>query len=406
MLTIWLIPGIAGAKDVECHLEAKVELYTLDSMWPEGSEEWSSINLCFAQSNKCINLQRIGDGHYRYYGTEKSDHPFVEHPDDWDSLYIRISQKGPIPELSSVYIWYKRARKDREFTFVDWSSGDSRPLPRELTEKYITFDLSSEVDYSRKKIVAEVMGYTNVTQESVDALYESMPAMVKSAINDIGQSGLEKYVGRPDASENGCDEFCCWHYINSNLEDAYTILDHYCCPSDPSAVTVEDCCPGYPGCFEARCFSYDPYARPSPFVCTESIFPRRGFKQHGRLYKIVFRIENGDRTEVEKIVKVDPDVGDGVQDDWVTTDIEYQPKIGDLMVQWANCDDATWHMMIMLDDSFGPGVQVDTTSKSLTNLLVIGGAQLNLAVNREIAEINERCPNGQFYNTLYVVEMK
>jgi hypothetical protein len=180
-------------------------------------------------------------------------------------------------------------------------------LTRTEKEYHTLVDLSSEVTYNRRRRMAELMGVTNLNRLDVNRHFGSLPKVVQSAASDIGQSGLEKYCGhdgmRNKRDQGGCDEFCGWHYINTNFDDAVNNLCVGCCDHESNdevlynlgvatativadEATPAECCPSDNGCMEARCFAIDDSATPSMYICDANVFPDHGFKEAGMVAEI------------------------------------------------------------------------------------------------------------------------
>jgi hypothetical protein len=414
--------GIAGhVEAMEIAAELKVSV-TISLSDPDAV---GKILLHFSNHDDAVELVKTSSTVFTFDGAASGDHPFVSHPDDWDNLYLALSNELKQADITNIYIKYSivsywdgdsYANVDRSFENVDWAKASAgRDLSRTEKENIAILDLTSEVQYSRRKRVAEVMGITKFSQNKVDAHYRSLPRIIKSAVNDIGQSGLEKYSGnngmRNKRDENGCDEFCGWHYIYTNFDDAFDVLCVGCCTSDEgNEVTLDECCPGNPNCMEARCFAIDSSARPSEYICDDSVFPHHGFKQKGRVAKVTWVMNNGNRTEIDKILVVKKDVGTNSDyTTWETKDVEYQPKVGDLLFKHKATAEKNGgsHIMIMLYDLSDPASrQINLSGTSFENVLIMEGSGFIDARPREISNINMKDSNGEFWYDLYVIEMK
>jgi hypothetical protein len=354
------------------------------------------------------------------------DHPFVDHPDDWDHLYL---SRGPgFSLVKQIRVKYVNTRKkSRSFVFVDWTAPGGEPTYRSLTGS-LDIDLTADIEFNRRKAVVEAMGIGDLSEANVNAIFASLPDIVKSGAHDIGQSGLAKYTVR-HIDEGGCDEFYCWHYVNTDLDDARATLDVGCSAYDPAS---DYCCPpGDPDCLEGRCFSCDPNGVPSPYICEESIFPDHGWKQHNRLAKIAFKHDSdGNRIEIDRIFRVDPLVGGDSYDDWEITDEEYQPKIGDMLFRYANCPDdskkaagaskegdkggASHVMMLLTDmsDPDDPGVYECPSPGTCRARIMHLSYGTVVAQERTLSSLNNKCPRDpddpdrKFWYDFYIGEMK
>ena len=401
VLIISAAPGQrAQAVDIDGRLTVRLQIIPKSSTGGQ-------IKLCFSKPSNCISMSKTGPDHYEHVFFDNGDHPFVDHPDDWDNLYLTLD--SGYTTLQAIFVEYAKIEYvdstidvNRAFTYVDWQAPGGKRSYRFVSPS-LNLDLSQDIKFNRQKLLVENgMGLGGLTDNQIRTEFNSLPENVKSGAFDIGQSGLWKYGWFESDTQSGCDEFACWHYVNTSLTDATNILD-------------------------SDVFSYNPDATPSHYVCDGYFGPEQGFKEHNRLALVTWNYDiNWNRTAINKILRVDPIIGTDDPDTWEPTNIEYQPKIGDVFFRYANCpDDSTktklpanvsedgekggaFHAMILLDEIIGPDVYECSVSDwdGCLNARVIEGSTFVYARRRQIIEVNERCPNCEFWYDLYVAELK
>lgn len=392
------------AKSVDAMLT--VEIKTV----PERSDS-GSIELCFSHP-PCVKLEKTSPDTFEFpkaLARQYGDHPFVDYPDDWDHLYL---SRGPgVTTIKSIYIRfdvnYNLADDfvaNMSFVFVDWAASKWITSYRYVTGVNI-LDLSPLIEFNRRKQVVEALGETDLSPANVNAIYDALPAIVKSGAGDIGQSGLIKYKGDYDEDENGCDEYYCWHYIESDFYDAYDVLDHCNCQNADCFAPTPACCPfgcsddQEPKCWETRCFKFDDNVDPARYVCNRGVSPKTGWKHNGRLAQVYFYHDaNMNRLGIDQIYRVHTmSFGEDDYDDWLSTGERYYPKAGDMLYRLDNCPryipDAptSSHVMMFLSDLSDDGKYITASVIEKSTLVVAG--------ERAIAAFNEKCknPDGSLY---------
>ena len=130
--------------------------------------------------------------------TKLTDHPFVNHPDDWDNLFLKsdMSTSLSITNLSIMYHAYS------DYYFVGSDPTGGGPFYSTTLPANAVHDLSSAIEDKRKDTLLAAVG--------AGISWDDLPVMVQKAAMDIGQSGLKKYSPMtwdriPTAG--GCDEF-------------------------------------------------------------------------------------------------------------------------------------------------------------------------------------------------------
>jgi len=434
VLVIFALPKESvNAKSVDAMLTVQIRIM------PKQSDN-GDIELCFSRP-PCVKLEKVGRDLYEFpwlLSRDFGDTPFVEYSDDWDHLYL---SRGPgLTTIRSIYIRYDVSytlsnvfSSEKSFVFVDWSAPDGKRGFRLLTGNQ-DIDLSADIEFNRRKQVVEAMGETDLSPANVNAIFVSLPEIVKSGVHDIGQAGISKFKGSEHPTQNGCDEFYCWHYVETNLNDAYDVLDN-CCSGADCNVAPPSCCPGdcpdNSACWTTRCFKYKKDAYPSPYICHKGAFPPWGWKQNNRLAKVIFKYDtNGNRFGIDTINRINPtfNIGDDDYDDWVITSEEYQPKIGDMLARIDLCPlfvpgaSNSSHVMMLLSDMTAEDERYFDKclwGNNCLNARVLEKGPLVEARIRSIAtNFNEKCKdgNGNIYLTpagnpifrweLYIGELK
>jgi hypothetical protein len=122
------------------------------------------------------------------------DHPFVNHPDDWDHIFFATDVSSL--RLYEARVSFRYGGHGNPLTvqhdFVDQAFSPSRYAS---TGQHLSLD--REIRERRIQAVETLSGLS----------YEELPWMVRQAALDLGQAGLVKYRPWDTSLQNGCDEF-------------------------------------------------------------------------------------------------------------------------------------------------------------------------------------------------------
>ena len=137
------------------------------------------------------------------FNHDNQDHPFTNHPDDWDYIKIYNAYANTAVTIDDIKIHYRGVdpwNHVQEHTFVDSTNTDG--LGTTITTSILLtaqqyYPLKDEVTLRRQNSLMAVSSLVN---------FNEMPWMVREAANDIGQSGIIKYK-QVESTQNGCDEF-------------------------------------------------------------------------------------------------------------------------------------------------------------------------------------------------------
>jgi hypothetical protein len=194
-------------------IDAELEL-AIRASYCQGT---TPLRLCLGSTSNCYNIPaacRNADGCFSTttlktctVATDLSgkDHPFVDHPDDWDRIFFRTSA-GRSLSLHEVRVTFRYGSHGgalgSQHDFVDRAfaspvtSGAGQPL---WLDRFI-----------RERRIQTVEAFAGLP-------YEELPWMVRQAALDLGQSGLVKYRPWDSSGQNGCDEF--YNYFASQYSN-------------------------------------------------------------------------------------------------------------------------------------------------------------------------------------------
>lgn len=300
-------------------------------------------------------------------GTIQDDHPFVNHPDDWDNLFIvNDTEVGFVLESIEVEVDYTSA--NQSFTFVDQQG---------LSRRYdggARVPMRGWVRQARQQAVEQLLGLP------AGGFFE-LPKMIQQGAYDLGQGGIVKYKPWEDGSQNGCDEF--YAYFASQFSNNI----HFSCGWDDDRCT---------------------YFRNWKTNNSHGALGRSQFQSANRLARVVFgtQVSGGatNRTAIEGIYRLDSRGR--------TTGELYVPKPGDFFFRENHSCVGNFHAMMYVggyQDLSGGGeaaFQVDILHKSSSvriNTWDLSYAYLNRKVN-PAQEADCVGHEGEFQRTFYFGE--
>jgi hypothetical protein len=197
---------------------------TIDVSVSVQSWNGSPQQLCFSDTSRCYSLSTGLNTSCTTSGTtincritwdtsghsaEENDQPFVDHPDNWDRMYLRNESASNALTVRGLVIELKSGTYS--FKFVNESNISI------VLAALGKWDLDDLIRQNREsKMLAYATGFTS---------FDSLPWMVREAAYDIGQMGILKYRPWDTSGQNGCDEF--YNYVASH----YSNNIHYGCVS-------------------------------------------------------------------------------------------------------------------------------------------------------------------------------
>jgi hypothetical protein len=208
------------------------------------------------------------------------DHPFVNHPDDWDALYLE-NNTGTTWTIWNLWIQYKVNNSARWILH-----------PADFPDNYdisaFGHSLANWVNDTRQRRVETALTTAN---DGIPTSWNTLTnTMTQEATFDIGQSGLQKYEGQSSPYQNGCDEFWAWFAYNESGGEGicnYWHTHHHNCPDGDTMggwIVGYGWCPSAP---DEVCITHDSSASPSYYVTEQyGLGPANGFLQHGQLYRL------------------------------------------------------------------------------------------------------------------------
>jgi len=137
-----------------------------------------------------------------------NDHPFVSHPDDWDTLFLKGANSFSVAAVR-IAVWYDRGVPTNAIRTPVIVQRTFNP-PASSTQDGI-FDLSKYVKEKRQIDFEQHSGIG-------DGNFWSLPWYVREAAYDLHQAGMYKYDPFNRSRQQGCDE--CAVYMYENYSDA------------------------------------------------------------------------------------------------------------------------------------------------------------------------------------------
>lgn len=193
----------------------------LNKFYDDSLPGWRDVG---SERELCLISEQTADK------SSQSDHPFVDNPDDWDQLLLKLpigsydalNFEQIIVTITGQCYDGDTYKSDFEYDFVN----KTFVTPFENYNPGAIVPLYKWVKKKREKEVLKVLlEYWGVDRKLipmlVDLLWEAkifdhyLPWMVREAAYDIGQAGIWKYA--PERGGNGCDE--AYYYLASQYSN-------------------------------------------------------------------------------------------------------------------------------------------------------------------------------------------
>ena len=274
--------------------------------------------------------------------------PFMNHPDQWDSLGIHTTDANRSFRVSDMRITYMVKEEDSNhnwninylYSFVEtnnighpasygtafWSAAMAvmNQSYVDLTAPFILsgtdYSLASNIVARRQQTATDaiVKSCFNHSTFCFIPTFSQLPAVLREASHDIGQSGTRKYSNL--AGLSCASTQCYFQYNSSNISEYYNDFTRWC----------------HQGSGSYRWCEGGPYPNP------EGTLYEPSFRTTRKLARVRFVQTGSSRTGLDPtrpFPVVDRTLLQNGEIVWYDTSNNYQPKAGDMFWRFDRC----WH---------------------------------------------------------------